>query len=98
MLEDDGVSRADLYKFHVEYARRTRRVQRKSCLVVYGQIGSAVRKHGGHSLTRGRGLRHVLDKAIRKVTPSGILPNTKGAKDQDPKRRTVTSNQLTLRS
>jgi hypothetical protein len=71
----------DLYKFHGHYARLTPRVQRKVRLVVHGQNGSAV-LHVDHALAISRGLRHVVDNAIGKISSSEIAPKTK-AKDQD---------------
>jgi hypothetical protein len=64
------------------YARFSFRVQRKVCLVVHGQNGSAVRKHEGHAFAASRVVRHVLNQAISKIGRSGGAPFTR-TKGQD---------------
>ena len=91
----------DLYKFHGHYARLTLLVQRKVCLVIHGQNGSAARKHVGHPLAGSHFLRHVLDETIGKIAVCGIFPKTKVQRirlNQDQKRRIGTCDKLTPRS
>src|SRR6267154_2570546 len=68
----------DLYEsLRTQYARFSWRVQRKVCLVVHGQNGSAVRKHLGHPFTASRVVRHVLNQAMSKIRLSEGAPFTR---------------------
>jgi len=68
----------DLYKsLRTQYARFSRRVQRKVCLVVHGQNGSAVRKHLGHPFAASHVMRHVLNQAMSKIGVSKGAPFTR---------------------
>jgi hypothetical protein len=68
----------DLYKsLRTQYARFSRRVQRKVCLVVHGQNGSAVRKHLDHPFALSRVVRHVLNQAMSRIGLSEGAPFTR---------------------
>jgi hypothetical protein len=68
----------DPYKsLRTQYARLSRRVQRKVCLVVHGQNGSTVRKHLGHPFAASRVVRHVLNQAMSRIGLSEGAPFTR---------------------